>query len=138
MNEGDRCKECTGRMIYPPVENCSCHIAPPCDACVSNPLTCDKCGWVYEAPERSYRATEFEGLSEVITPNRRAIHVFPHGGRIMDYDYDSRSGSTMVWTGKYEGLVTPEDIRQHFGDGTFGHRGPSLHNGRFSYTQITD
>lgn len=60
------------------------------------------------------------------------------GKRIFDYDYDSRSGSTMVWRGRYEGDVTAEDIIKHFGDGTFGHRGPSLGHGRFTYTKITD
>lgn len=35
---------CQGKMEFPEVENCSCHIAPPCSACVDNPLTCNECG----------------------------------------------------------------------------------------------
>jgi hypothetical protein len=47
--EGDRCPECNeGHMIYYPVEDCSCHISPPCQACVNNQLTCDACEWQEE------------------------------------------------------------------------------------------
>lgn len=46
----------------------------------------------------------------------------------------------MVITGQYEGDVTAAEIFAHFGDGTFGHRGPTLykHTRRFTYTKITD
>lgn len=35
---------CTGTMHYADVENCSCHINPPCSWCENNPLVCDTCG----------------------------------------------------------------------------------------------
>lgn len=41
---GYRPKPCQGVMGYGPVENCSCHINPPCGWCEANPLTCDTCG----------------------------------------------------------------------------------------------
>lgn len=45
IEEGDICPECTrGIMEYPEVENCSCHITPPCSACTGLKLTCDDCG----------------------------------------------------------------------------------------------
>ena len=44
--EGDHCPECDeGLLEYQSVENCSCHISPPCNACVTNPLRCPLCGW---------------------------------------------------------------------------------------------
>lgn len=50
--EGDRCPECrNGELYYPPVENCACHISPPCSACTDVQLECDKCGWQPEEPE---------------------------------------------------------------------------------------
>ena len=51
LEEGDKCPEegCTGTMEVGPVENCSCHISPPCSACVNNPLTCNVCGYEEEA-----------------------------------------------------------------------------------------
>lgn len=36
---------CNGRMGFRPVENCSCHVRPPCSQCVENPLVCLACGW---------------------------------------------------------------------------------------------
>ena len=46
VKEGEICNRdgCVGIMGYEPVENCSCHINPPCSQCVDNPLICLKCG----------------------------------------------------------------------------------------------
>jgi hypothetical protein len=45
--EGGPCPECgpEGRMGFKEVEGCSCHINPPCNQCVTNPLVCLSCGW---------------------------------------------------------------------------------------------
>jgi len=48
LDEGDPCPACNiGSMQFPPVENCSFLIAPPCSACVDNALRCDNpdCGY---------------------------------------------------------------------------------------------
>lgn len=60
------------------------------------------------------------------------------GKRIFDFDYDSSSGSSMRYAGRYEGPVTEADIIDALGDGSFGHRGPVLKDGRFTYTKYTD
>lgn len=139
LEEGDTCSEpgCLGKMHYAPVENCSCHISPPCSACTSNLLTCDECGFgetpiVSEVKERMF----CPGVTEIY--HTRPSIELGNGKRIFDYDYNSSSGSTMVYKGRYKGDVTPDDIIKALGDGTFGHRGPFLSNGRFTYTKITD
>lgn len=45
LADGDMCNRdgCTGFMRVT-VENCSCHIRPPCSACTDTPAICDKCG----------------------------------------------------------------------------------------------
>ena len=50
VEEGDPCPEegCDGIMEYGEVEGCNCHNSPPCNACVTNPLTCSKCGYEVE------------------------------------------------------------------------------------------
>jgi len=50
LQEGMDCPiaDCSGRLGFHPPENCSCHLHPPCDACVNNPLVCLVCGWQYE------------------------------------------------------------------------------------------
>lgn len=44
--EGDYCAydDCTGKYEFVNQEPCSCHINPPCSACVDAPLVCNKCG----------------------------------------------------------------------------------------------
>ncbi len=47
IEEGGRCprKTCSGKMEFQRDESCSCHIHPPCSACVNAVLTCNRCGW---------------------------------------------------------------------------------------------
>lgn len=141
--EGCKCPEChEGTMAIPPTKNCSCHINPPCGACTEKLLTCDSCGWEFEpepppAPTQS-QVNSWAKYMEDMEAARQRGHAFSHGGRVFNIRYDSSSGSTMVFSGQYEGPVTAKDIFDHIGDGTFGHRGPSLSNGRFTYTKITD
>ncbi len=135
--EGGKCAECDGLLAYPKVENCSCHISPPCHACADNRLTCPKCGWE-ETPavrEEKFRSVG-PGISEMFSTHP-SIEL-GNGKRIFDFDYNSSSGSTMEYVGRYKGDVTAQDIISALGDGTFGHRGPILSNGRFSYVKITD
>lgn len=46
FEEGSECPKegCKGILIFPKVKKCSCHISPPCSACVENKLKCDTCG----------------------------------------------------------------------------------------------
>lgn len=42
--EGDLCPSCgEGRLAFTKVENCTCHIAPPCPECVEVTLFCPSC-----------------------------------------------------------------------------------------------
>lgn len=139
FEEGQLCPECKiGDLFYPKVENCSCHISPPCSSCVDNKLTCDDCGW--EEPE-IINEEKYRCVGDGISANyfTRPSHEFGNGKRIFDWDYNSSSGSTMEYKGRYKGDVTAEDIINYFGKGTFGHRGPYFYeNGTFTYTKITD
>ncbi len=49
LQEGDSCPDmfCSGTMVHN-VENCTCHISPPCSACTESVLECDECGETYE------------------------------------------------------------------------------------------
>jgi uncharacterized protein YheU (UPF0270 family) len=50
-DEGDRCGRdgCVGVIRMSLAENCSCHISPPCQACLSTYLYCPACGWQEES-----------------------------------------------------------------------------------------
>jgi len=45
FQEGGQCQNCGGIFGYEKVSNCSCHISPPCQACVENTLVCLTCGY---------------------------------------------------------------------------------------------
>ena len=39
------CKDCGGKLVLERVVNCSCHINPPCNACLDRIFICEVCGW---------------------------------------------------------------------------------------------
>lgn len=45
--EGETCgrEGCTGELALRAPDNCSCHINPPCSACVTDRTFCPECGW---------------------------------------------------------------------------------------------
>ncbi len=48
--EGQKCPECKEGLLQFRPENCSCHIHPPCSACVDAELQCNNCHlWIEEA-----------------------------------------------------------------------------------------
>lgn len=56
---------CMGKIDWPPVKNCACHINPPCSACVDNQLMCDKCFTVIDEDEESRVLNPYEVLKDV-------------------------------------------------------------------------
>lgn len=45
VEEGDRCPICNLSFLVYRIENCSCHINPPCSACIDSKLECPSCGF---------------------------------------------------------------------------------------------
>jgi hypothetical protein len=113
---------------------CACHINPPCSYCTDQEEYCKDCGEViieYEAPsltESIFNAWK----SEPFKPK-------PCGdGILTKINMDSSSGSTMHYTGTYEGDVCNADLLKYFGEGSWGYRFGYCSMGRFSFTKITD
>jgi len=52
-DEGDACPfdRCIGVLRFAKVQNCSCHISPPCGECENKTLHCSECGWSPGDPE---------------------------------------------------------------------------------------
>lgn len=48
LQEGDKCPCCIDGSMRYIVEDCSCHINPPCGACVDAPLQCKVCSYEEE------------------------------------------------------------------------------------------
>lgn len=53
IEEDDICNRngCLGVLCMEREGSCSCHINPPCSACVDARPVCDKCGWEEIADE---------------------------------------------------------------------------------------
>jgi hypothetical protein len=111
--EGDRCPECgNGKLCYPPVENCTCHINPPCSACTDRNLVCEKCG--YEVEEPVYQDIPVApGLS------MREYKPKPLNNTRIDYRTKAHTASTMICEGVYPAGTSMEAVREVV-KGTFG------------------
>ena len=53
VNEGDACRDhsCIGFYTFPEIENCTCHISPPCGACLDAQLICTDCKMTQDEAE---------------------------------------------------------------------------------------
>jgi len=72
IEEGDSCSnaECVGVLKYCAPEGCTCHINPPCSACVDNPLTCNVC--MLEPGE--VEPVLFPAMYTVFWPGGQTVH----------------------------------------------------------------
>lgn len=132
LEEGDCCRElgCSGVLAFPRVENCSCHINPPCSACTSASLSCPECGWVDESdPERFIPVAP--GLSVLEYKPR------PLDNSKVDYRIKMHSSSSQMCEGVYPEGMTATEVRKVV-DGTFGGRFEQFGGGRFKFIAYTD
>lgn len=130
--EGDRCPEinCSGQLNYEPVENCSCHISPPCSACTHRSLICDKCGFTPEEPE-------YKDVPAAPGLFIRQFKPRPLDKTKIDYRKKSHTSSSMIVEGVYPEGTTAAEVRKVV-DGTFGGRFEHFGNGTFKFIAYTD
>jgi hypothetical protein len=129
--EGDRCPECKdGILDWPKVENCSCHINPPCLSCTSSVLACLKCGWE-EEPE-PYRYIQ-------VAPGLAMCEYRPRPLDNTKIDYRSKMHThfSMIKEGVYPDGTTSKQVEEVV-KGTFGGRFTSFGKGKFEYIAYTD
>lgn len=118
--EGDKCGRngCSGVIQTHPVENCSCHINPPCGSCTAPRGFCPTCGW--------------EERDDVVM-NDYVVNINPATGvhrfwepRALNRDkIDWRNHSHTHFSMRKEGCfpkgTTMDEVRKQV-DGTFGGR----------------
>lgn len=129
--ENDICPHCRESKInWPKVENCSCHIDPPCAACTDNRLTCPKCGWEDERPDHKY---------VVIAPglSMRENAPRPLDNSKVDYRCKMHTHASMIKEGVYPQGVSREDVEAAV-RGSWGGRFEYFGNGKFKYIAYTD
>lgn len=132
--EGDICNRdgCGGVLGYPPVQGCSCHINPPCSACVDNPLTCPVCGWEAEPPPIEPPTPNYSLLPWPLSEKR------PLDPTKIDWHDIGHTNFTMIKRGVYPKGVTMVQVLDKIGRGTFGGRFNHFGNGKFEYVAYTD
>ena len=134
--ESDRCPEChSGHLYYPPVIGCTCHINPPCFACVDNQLVCDKCGFETEEPERKIVALTSPSagawIEEIVYKPR------PLDKSRIDYRIKMHTHSSQICEGVYPEGTTRDEVEKVV-RGSFGGRFEYFGNGKFKYIAYTD
>ncbi len=131
--EGDKCpvSGCGGTCGFRAVENCSCHISPPCHRCVDNPLVCLTCGWTNEdEPEAVYVQVAPGLLQREVKPRQL-------DSTKIDYRTKMHTHFTQIAEGVYPEGTTRDQVEAVV-KGTFGGRFESFGGGKFRYIQYTD
>ncbi len=134
--EGDVCKRsgCVGVIKIHPVENCSCHISPPCGSCTEPREYCQECGWEQK--------DNFELNDYVCSVNKSTGVFYSYELRALDsskIDWHSKSHSScsMIKEGVYPQGTSFEEVEKEV-RGTFGGRFEYFGNGKFKYIAYTD
>lgn len=135
--EGDICQRdgCKGVIAMHPVENCSCHISPPCGSCTKPAEYCPECDWQAiddEVPYSDYlvRPADPTGAWASYRPR-------PLDPTKIDWRNEHHTHFTMIKRGVYPEGTTRAEVEERV-RGTFGGRFESFGGGRFSYVAYTD
>lgn len=129
--EGDTCNRngCTGIIFLREVENCACHICPPCSACTEPREECPLCDW--RAIDEEVQETPKMSASSYMYVEK------PLDSMKIDWRASSHTHFSMIKKGVYPEGTTREDVAKEV-RGTFGGRFESFGYGHFTYIAYTD
>lgn len=134
--EGDICPEChKGVLEYSPVENCSCHINPPCSACTDRFLLCPDCN--FEPDEPDYKDVPITPFEYGVGISMREYKPKPLDNTEIDYHTEMHTHFSQKVKGVYPAGTTPDEVRKAVG-GTFGGRFTYFQDGKFEFIAYTD
>jgi len=135
QEEGATCwrNGCQGKISVRLVENCSCHIHPPCGSCTEAREYCPECDWHAKDDDQVTYRHLGGGISEMLFgPQPR-----PLDPRKIDYRITSHSNASQKCEGVYPEGATMADVLEQV-RGTFGGRFEYFANGKFRYIAYTD
>ncbi len=146
--EGATCwrNGCQGVIKERAVENCSCHISPPCGACTTPREYCPDCDWSAEEEDRAYYLNEMRAVAVSKDDARLGIYGStpfqkwgqrPLDPRKIDYRITSHSNSSQLCTGVYPEGITRTEVEARV-KGTCGGRFNHFGGGKFEYVAYTD
>lgn len=134
--EGETCNRrgCKGVIKERAIENCSCHISPPCSACTAPRAYCPVCDW--------------DEADDVVI-NDHVVNVDKATGNYrfwterlldstkIDWRNKSHSNASMIKEGVYPDGTTRAEVEELV-RGTFGGRFEQFGGGKFKYIAYTD
>lgn len=139
--EGCACNRngCAGIIAEHAVENCACHIHPPCGACTTPREYCPVCDWQMVGDEKPFN----DYLVGPVKSDGAWTHYRPRPLDMTKIDWHSKShtNSSMIKTGVYP--QSGNDAADRAAvlakvQGTFGGRFKRFENGSFEYVAYTD
>lgn len=135
---GDVCwrNGCQGIIDEHPVENCSCHISPPCGACTAPRQFCPECGWE-ESEDDGVLNDYTVKYSDKSKGELASWKPRPLDPRKIDYRTTSHTHFTQIHEGVYPEGTTIEEV-ENLVRGTFGGRFDLFEKGKFRYVAYTD
>lgn len=125
---------CKGIIAEHPVENCSCHINPPCSSCTDPRGYCPECGW--EAKNDSI-VNDYVVNWDQKTPTYHSYHPRPLDPTKIDWRNKEHTHFSMIKEGVYPEGTTMEEVRKLV-NGTFGGRFEYFNGGKFKFIAYTD
>jgi len=134
--EGEVCGRngCKGIIRDKPVENCSCHISPPCHACTEDRAYCDECD--YEGKNNEHM-NGFIGNVDKSTGIWKSFERRQLDASKIDWHSLSHTHFSMIKEGVYPEGTTRDQVLDLV-KGTFGGRFEYFGNGKFKYIAYTD
>lgn len=135
IEEGEVCNRdgCKGVIELEEHKGCSCHISPPCSACVDRDVFCPMCGW--EARK--------EIINDYVVTTNAKSHVYeawkprPLDPTKIDWHSKPHSNASMIKEGVYPEGTTRAQVEEKI-VGTFGGRFEHFGDGKFKYIAYTD
>jgi hypothetical protein len=134
--EGDVCgrSNCKGLLKEHDVENCSCHINPPCGSCTAPRGYCETCGWEESEDEI---VNDYVVSVDKSTGVYRSWELRPLDPSRLDWHSKPHTNASMIKEGVYPPDMSREDVEKKV-RGTFGGRFEYLKDGKFKYIAYTD
>ena len=136
QKEGETCwrNGCQGVIKVAEVENCSCHINPPCGQCTDPREYCPECDWRAKDEDiRDYAITVDANTGMWLGPKKE----HPLDPRRISYHSRSHTGSSMIKEGICpEGTSRDELVKEL--SGTFGGHFEYFTGTTFKYIAYTD
>lgn len=132
--DGDICCRdgCDGIIAVAPVENCSCHIHPPCGPCTDAREYCHLCDWRAKDDHDFVPIAAAPGIEMMVRRKPR-----PLDPTTIDYRVHMHSNSSQRVEGVYPLGKSMEDVEARV-KGTFGGRFTRFGGGKFEYIAFTD